>query len=165
MLTTEQKQFFIDNGYVVLRNIVPQELVEAALRRVDTAFEEGEYTLRERNSNDVIPIFSKEVEHSPAVYECMTKTPIPEACDDLLGEGNSRCGRHAQVAFRWKDERLIKKGMKINENMPKYRWHIDGGSGKYMKTASGFTLLVGVVLSEGQDVDENRGQFTVWPGS
>lgn len=164
VLTDDQKQFFITNGYVILRDVVPSSMVEAALRVADAAFEAREYTLNDHNKNDVVPIFKQHIEKSPEIYEIMTKTILHDACDDLLGKGNCKYGKRAQIAFRPTDERLVQKGMGKTENMPKHRWHIDGGSGKYMKTASAFTLLVGVVLSEGQDVDENRGQFTVWPG-
>eukprot|EP00177_Eucheuma_denticulatum_P005946 GFKZ01010842.1.p1 GENE.GFKZ01010842.1~~GFKZ01010842.1.p1 ORF type:complete len:273 (+),score=37.71 GFKZ01010842.1:100-918(+) len=165
VLTSEQKQSFITDGFVVLRNAVPLDLVKDALQVADDAFAANQYSLNKHNPNDVVPIFDKEVEKSPAISTIMSSTVLHDACDDLLGQGNSRYGKKAQIAFRPTDERLVENGMGLTENMPKHRWHIDGGNGKYMKTASPFTLLVGVVLSEGQDVNENRGQFTVWPGS
>lgn len=164
VLTREQKESFIRDGYLVLRNVVPREMVDAALRVVDNAFAERNYTLNDHNKQDVVPFFNQEVEKAPEIYGTMSDTVLIEACEDLLGKGNVLYGKKAQIAFRPTDQRLLQNGMGMTEPMPKHRYHIDGGGGKYKKTASSFTLLVGVALSEGQDVDKNRGQLNVWPG-
>lgn len=164
VLSEEQKRSFIRDGFVILRDVVPRQMVDAALRVVDKGFADGKYTLNDHNKQDVVPFFNHEVEQAPEVERIMSNTCLIEACEDLLGKGNSYYGKGAQIAFRPTDERLKGQGMGMTQNMPKHKWHIDGGSGKYMKTASSFTMLVGVALSDGQDVDENRGQFNVWPG-
>lgn len=165
VLNREQKESFIRDGFLVLRNVVPQEMIQAAIQVADKGFAEGKYTLNDHNKNDVVPWFNPEIEKAPEVHRIMADTILLEACEDLLGKGNCSYGRKTQIAFRATDERLLQKGMGLKEPMAKHRWHIDGGSGKYKKSASAFTLLVGVALSPGQEIDENRGQFTVWPGT
>lgn len=164
VLTEAQKRSFVRDGYVILRNVATPEMVNDALRVIDKGFADGEYVLHDRNKQDVVPHFNQHVEKAPEIHRIMAGTILHEACEDLLGKGNIKYGKKAQIAYRPTDERLKEKGMGMTEDMPKHRWHIDGGSGKYMKTASSFTALVGVALSEGQDVDENRGQLNVWPG-
>lgn len=165
VLSEEQKRSFIRDGFVILRDVVPRPMVDAALRVMDKAFAEGNYTLNDHNKQDVVPFFKHEVEQAAEIERMMSATCLIEACEDLLGKGNCYYGKGAQIAFRPSDERLKEQGMGMTQNMPKHRWHIDGGSGKYMKTASSFTMLAAVALSDGQDVDENRGQFNVWPGT
>lgn len=159
-LTKEQKQSFIENGYLILRNVVPQDFISAALKVADDAFLAGDHTPNDHTENGIVPCFKPEVEKAPEIQRIMAETKLLQVCEALLGKGNCTYPRKSQIAFRQTDHHLIQKGMGLTEPMPKHRWHIDGGS----KTASAFTMLVGVALSPGQDVDENRGQFTVWPG-
>lgn len=163
VLTQEQKQSFIRDGYIVLRNVASREMVDDALRVIDKAFADGKCTY-DPTKQDAVPSFNDEVQRAPEIGRIISDTVIMEACDDLLGNGNSRCAKKAQIAHRLTDERLKAQGMGMTQKMPKHKWHIDGGSGIYEKTASGFTMLVGVALSDGQDVDENRGQLNVWTG-
>lgn len=164
VLTKQQKESFIRDGFLVLRNVVPAEMVSAAIKVADAGFAAGKYTLNDHNKNDIVPWFNPEIEKATEIHRIMADTILLQACEDLLGKGNCTYPRKTQVAFRATDERLLKMGMGLAEPMAKHRWHIDGGGGKYKKVASAFTLLVGVALSPGQEVDENRGQFTVWPG-
>jgi len=163
-LTEEQKRSFIKDGFLVLRDIIPLDLVQIALDHCDTAYAEGEYVVKDPNGADPIPTFNDNVQKTPAIANLMTESRLFEACEDLIGTGKAKFGKRAQIAFRLTDQRMLRKKMGLTEPMPKHRWHIDGGNGKYKDTASAFTLLVGVCLSPGQDVDENRGQFNVWPG-
>lgn len=160
VLTEEQKRSFIRDGYLVLRNVATREMAKDALRVVDKARAKGAFT-----EEDALPDVKREAERAPEIYRMMTDTILPEACEDLIGKGKIKYGKNAQIAIRPTEEKFKEKGMTMTENMPKHKWHIDGGKGKYRKTASPFTLLVGVALSEGQDIEENRGQLNVWPGT
>lgn len=164
VLTEEQKRSFIRDGYVVLRNMVPPELVQAALRSVDASWAEGKYDY-DTETPEAVPGFKDEAQAAPEIGRIITDTKIIDACNDLLGQGNSNCGKRAQIAFRPTDRWRKAQGMSMTKNMPKHKWHIDAGKGIYEKTATPFTLLVAVALSPGQHFDENRGQLNVWPGS
>ena len=74
-LTLDQKRALYRDGYVVLRNVVPKELVEAARQRILTAAE-GELLSKAKEMTDVInasPI-------TPILTEAMGKFDPPIAC-------------------------------------------------------------------------------------
>lgn len=170
VLTYDEKRAFIQDGYVVLRGAVPPEMVESALKVVDKAYAEGKYDLDE-SKFDPVPQFHEDVKVHPDLGEILERTKIFAAAEDLVGVGNALYVKKPQIAFRPKGKSFIENGMSISEPMPWYRYHIDGGDNgngngneKLAGTATPFTLLIGVCLSPGQDIDENRGQFTAWPG-
>ena len=164
VLTIEQKQNFIKDGYIILRDVVPKEFVQTALTFADQAFADGRHKWNDHNPNDVVPAFNDDVQNAKEISQCFGSTALLEACEDLIGKGNCWWGQKAQIAFRPFDQRSHDRGMKLTDSMASHRYHCDGGMGKYRQTGTPFTILVGVCLTEGQDVDELRGQLNVWPG-
>lgn len=164
MLTDSQKRIFVRDGFIFLQNAVPQHLIAAALSRADQFYQQGAYHVD--NGPDPVPRFNNEATNHPDIGCLLRGSPFLEAAiESLLGPGNSHHSDSAQIAFRPFDTINADKGMTISDPMPRLGYHIDGGMGPYRKNATPFTALVGVCLSTGQDVDENRGQLTVWPGS
>lgn len=155
---------FIRDGFLVMRGAVPPEMVAAALEVIDEAYTNGDYTFDE-SKFDPVPDFDKSLSEHPAVGEILDRTDVFSAMEDLLGTGNVKYARAPQIAFRTTDKKATASGMGMTDYIAPFRYHIDGGAGKLGPTGTPFTLLVGVCLSAGQDVDENRGQFTAWPGS
>lgn len=163
VLTDQQKKFFIENGYVLLREAIPKPQVIAARKKADEAYAEKRYKDHDTHKG-IVPGFEESLGKTQEIGHMLKNSVLLEACEDLLGKGNVRYGNKAQVAFRPTEHDFREKGMGIKELMPNHRWHVDGGDGKYRETGTPFTLLVGVVLSPGQMCDENRGQLHVWPG-
>lgn len=165
-LTTKQKEAFVRNGYVVLKGVVPLEKAEQALQFVDEAFANEKYSVR-KNTDDKLPSFYAKIQESTVLTDLVLKTGIIDALEDLYGTGNvAILGNAGQVAFRPRSDRMIAKGFQKSQPIGNTAWHIDDGpGGKYVKSSSCFTTLVGVPLSSGQEVDDNRGQLNVWPGT
>lgn len=163
VLSDDEKRAFIRDGYLILRGAVSKELVEAALQAADGAYEAGQYTLNEEEV-DPVPNFEMEVMKHDDIAQVPRRSKVFAACEDLLGKGKAHYWPKAQIAFRQTDAKAMKQGIKISDPMASRRYHIDGGRGKYEPTGTPFTLLVGICLSPGQMVDENRGQFNAWPG-
>lgn len=168
-LTDEQKEAFVRDGFVIIPGFVPTKLVDAAERRIDRAYENGRYhemTKKLLGRDQPTPNFNKGVKQSNQVMNLMYKTGLFEIAEDLLGEGHPVIRDDlAQIAVTFPCQHFIDEGMDIREPQPKRRWHIDAGQGKYAAQGTDFSFLMGVALSEGQEVDENRGQFNVWPGT
>lgn len=164
VLSDDDKRDFIRDGFVVLRGAIPTDMVEAAGGRVDEAYENGDYKFDETKF-DPVPQFSKDLQQHPDICELLNRSCVYGAMEDLLGTGNVTYNGMTQIAFRTRDKAMVRKGMQMTDMIPKMRYHIDGGEGKLAKTGTPFTLLVGVCLSANQDIEENRGQFTVWKGS
>lgn len=168
-LSEEQKLSFVSDGYVILRGFVPSESIETALNFIDNAYANGQYTEKTRKilgEEQPIPDFETDVKNGPEVLDLIFKTGLLDVTEDLLGEEHATVrDNEGHVAFAPPCRNFIEQGMDLQERYPKRRWHLDGGEGKHKMKGSGFSLLVSVALSEGQDVDENRGQVMIWPGT
>lgn len=70
----------------------------------------------------------------------------------------------AQIAYTDTNHAMIENGARSSDNHPKDYWHVDSSHGKFASVGTDFIVLVGIALSEGQHIDENRGQFTYFPG-
>lgn len=165
MLSDGDKRAFMREGYLHLHGAVSQELINAALKTIDKAYEDGQYTMQEKKGEVNVPIFENEIARHPDIGRILDRSGVIEACEDLIGKGLVEYGRRAQIAFRPQDTMAIQRGLTLTDVTPPFYYHIDGGTAHLSKTATPFTLLVGVCLSSGQAVDELRGQFTAWPGS
>lgn len=164
VLSDDDKRAFIRDGYIVVRGAIPSNLIDDALAFVDDAYAKGQYEYDETKF-DPVPVFAKEVTENPVLGELLERSAVLPAMEDLLGEGNVKYNHAPQIAFRTADKKMRAKGMGMTDLTPWFKYHIDGGQGPLAHTGTPFSLLVGVCLSPGQDVDENRGQFTAWPGS
>lgn len=167
-LTEEQLRFFAEHGYVHVPSVISAERVAAALAVSDAAYTVGKYGTNANNRRDCVPEFGDETAKDHAITDIFNKSDLTPMCEQILGKGNvHRVGR-AQVAYREPNPILKKEGYRINDMVKPDSWHIDVGkrtADKESICCSRFTLLVGVALSEGQEVDENRGQFVAWPKS
>lgn len=167
-LTDEQKKFFIREGYVILPGFVDQDYIDNALSFLDKRIASGNHGLgdKTRGKTDPSVKFGKPAKRAPEITDLIFKTGLLELAEDLLGEGNATVRDNlGQIAYNEPRKDLIAKGTDISMKPSKHRWHIDSGHGKYASLGSDFSVLVGVALSDGQQVDENRGQFTFFPSA
>lgn len=162
-LTDSHKHFFIQNGYLHIPAVIKKPQLTELLQVTDHFYDTNQYKLHDSNK-DILPHFPLSCEQHPTLTSLPRSTPIYSLCEQLLGAGNVALPGRAQIAYRPYDDRLAKRGLKLSDPIYSHWYHVDGGDGKYATTASPFTLLVGVCLSD-QTVDENRGQLNVWPGT
>lgn len=172
-LTSAQKQRFISQGYIVLRNVIPREIVEQAHDFITDAyvgerFERKGVTLA--GYDEPLPTFHGDVKKDKAVTGLIFRSGLAHSLDQLLGPGNAivrwNAGQVAYTPTRRPQPALagtLDAGR--NSSVNSTGWHIDSGGGKSACVASAFMCLVGVAVSPGQEVDEPRGQFCVWPGT
>lgn len=156
VLSESQKKHFVEFGFIKLDQIVPQPLISAALRAINTALCcEGAIG---QNPNTGGVQYCEGVGGSAAIQDLMYATPAWTAVQQLLGRGRAKKVNGAQIALRPPQEGMDSRNMP--EFTPGHQWHIDGmGQGKH----SPFTLLVGFTLSAVPEV--NMGNFTLFPGS
>lgn len=169
VLSEEQKISFIKNGYVVLPGAVPAHIVNRAVSFTDEAYADGKFELRgsaRLGSAVPAPVFHYPIKTSPLVTDLVYQSGLHKAANQLLGDGNAIIRDElGQIAYSEPNELYVQQGMSKHEPHPSDRWHIDSGDGKYASLGTGFAFLIGVALSPGQNIDENRGQYTVWPGT
>lgn len=164
----EQKLAFVNDGYIILRKVVSEELVSAANVFIDNAKADGmlKDDTRKMLGEDVPTYrFSKDTAESPEVTDLLFKTGLYEAAEGLLGEDYAVVtGNMGHLDIVPTCEVFVERGMKINRPHPKKRWKVYAGMGKHAKKGAGYSVLISVALSEEGDANENRGQIVVWPG-
>lgn len=167
-LTSKQKEALVRDGYIILPGFIPTDMVDEAEKCIDTAYANGKYKEMVKKllgADQPTPNFNRQVKQAPEIMDLMYKTGLFEIANDLLGEGNAVVRDElAQIAVTFKCEHWVKAKWGMKEPHPKFKWHIDAGQGKYASEGTDFSLLMGVALSEGQEINENRGHFMIWPG-
>lgn len=167
-LTRAQKETFMRDGYLVLRDIVSPDLIQVAIDFVTEAHAKGSFQESNRKqigSSAPQISFVNAVRRAPQVTDLYLKSGLVDLSEELLGKGNIMVQRNnGTVSFSCTSDVSVNEGMSETAPHPRDEWKIDLGRDKYEVFGADYLLLVGVALSKGQDVDENRGQFTVWPG-
>lgn len=167
-LTPAQKRSFVKDGYVVLPGAVSAEMVGQALAVVDSAFKNKKYASNGKKrfgSNYPFPLFLKPIKRNQKVRDLFFKSGLVDASEQLIGEGHVTLRENMpDVSFNAQSELAVEEGMGLAEPFPSRKWQMQSGQGFYKGSGGDCNFMVGVALSDGQDVDENRGQFTVWPG-
>jgi ectoine hydroxylase-related dioxygenase (phytanoyl-CoA dioxygenase family) len=149
MLDRQQKQTFAEQGYVVVRQVIPQPLIEAARRQIAS-----------RMAHEPPP-----AGHT-GPYFYFLGDPLPDGlCALLFGSPALRAA-----------ESLIEPGkfeapdhVQVSRSIPPFNHrpggpHMDGLTPPEPSGRPGtFTLLAGIFLTD--QVGENMGNLWVWPGS
>ena len=156
-LSKAQQREIFQNGYTHLREVIPQELVNAALFAINNSL-----GLHGMHPDDLPTLraqsYCPELSSTPAITDLFFASPLHSICESAFGEGNVDPIISGQIALRfpgaWPKPYLS-------------RPHIDGiatsNNGVTPGEIANFTALVGIFLS---DVSQNdSGNFTVWPGT
>jgi ectoine hydroxylase-related dioxygenase (phytanoyl-CoA dioxygenase family) len=154
-LNDEQRRAFHQHGYIIVRQVIPRERVERALRLINASLGRGvdPARLAEFSARSFCP----ELRQAPEILELFEATPARPLADSLVAAGGLRPPAQGQIALRFPTA--------VEAPLP--RPHVDGTYAPLNAVQPGqvahFTLLAMVALS---DVDADfRGNFTVWPGS
>jgi phytanoyl-CoA dioxygenase PhyH len=155
-VTEKQKRRFYRDGYVLLPNVVPQDMVDAALRAINADLGKGvdpaRVTTFEAQS------YCPDVKPTAAITDLVMKTPVWPLAESLTAPGVLNPVEAGQIALRFPKE---------FDEVPSPQPHLDGMHSPHNGVPEGdihsFTMLAVVLLS---DLDrENAGNFTVWPGT
>jgi len=138
-LSVDQKAAFSRDGFLVVRNAVPQLLVDDALRAINNSLAQPQ------DSGQV------------AVPELLVNSPALSLAEQLLGPSVSIKNPTGQIALRFP---LSPAEARMHGAKGDDQWHID--SMYKMAHMSEFQLLVGVALSA--QPDDDFGNLHVWPG-
>jgi hypothetical protein len=155
-LSYAQKREIFEKGYVKVPGVVPQVLVDAALRAINNSLGQG------MKEEDVVKFRSQsycpELTRTPVISDLLNKTPAWEYAESLIGPGALYSVDGGQIALRFPT---------MQDPAPPFRPHLDGmyspTNGVPEGTIRNFTLLVGVSLSD--VLQPYSGNFTVWPGT
>jgi ectoine hydroxylase-related dioxygenase (phytanoyl-CoA dioxygenase family) len=155
-LSYAQKHAIYERGYVKVSGVVPKVMVNAALRAINHSIGEG--MPAEAMTTMRAQSYCRELQGAPVITDLLNKTPAWSLAESVIGEGNIKPVRGAQIALRFPT-------MQDPPSSP--HPHLDGmhtpTNGVPYGTIQNFTMLLGVVLS---DVPEPfSGNLAVWPGT
>ncbi len=156
-LTPEQKEHFLEQGYLLVPGAVSRDRVEAALRAINHSLGEGMDPARLATFR--AQSYCPELQREPVITDLYNATPAKALVESLVGAGKVRPITSGQIALRFP----IAPGSAPKPPVP----HLDGmytpTNGVPQGRIMSFTALVGVALS---DVNGPfAGNLTVWPGT
>lgn len=155
-LSVEQKRRFVEDGYLHLPGLIPEERVAAALRAINHSLGEGmdPAHVEVYRSQSYCP----ELCRSPVILDLLRETPLWAAAEDLVGAGRVQEPWDGQIALRFPS---------LAETASRPEPHLDGmytpTNGVPEGTLYTFSALAGVFLSDLPETE--AGNFTVWPGT
>lgn len=154
-LTDRQKREIVDAGYTVVPGVVPQDMVDTALRAINASLGEGADPARLRSFR--ARTWCPELTGDPAILDLLTGTAAWSLAESAIGPGMIQPVGYGQIALRFP----------IPGEPGPIRAHIDGmytpDNGVPKGQIANFAALLGVYLSDVPS--EYAGNFTVWPGS
>ena len=155
-LTYAQKQEIFKNGFVKVPGVVPQVMVDEALRAINSSVGEG------MDMDDMVTFRSRsycpELQGSSVITNLLNQTPAWELAESAIGEDKIVRPTGGQIALRFPS---------TQDPPPKPGGHLDGMHSPHNGVPKGvirnFTMLVGVYLSHVPH--PYAGNFTVYPGT
>ncbi len=154
LLTDADKQFFKDNGYLVVRGALDQDTIDDALDKVWDSIDE------DRNDPDswirkgyrTAPIGG-----DPAIRGTIYDNNVFKMAEEMVGEGKLHSGGGASPHINFPDP---------DREYREPRGHLDGyhtpTNGVPKGVVGSFTLGATTYI---ETVEKHGGGFTIWPGS
>lgn len=168
-LSRQQKENFVNDGYIVVRNAVDMDVLSPAMRRLDEALASGR-VWRSPNrvyvrSEEKRLVFLRPDRLSKCLIDIMLRTGLVDMVEGLLGRRNVVVTENiAEVVYVPTNKTLVEQGWGLEQEHPCNDWDMDIGKMRLKNRGLDHLVRIGVALSDGLDIDENRGQMVVWPG-
>jgi hypothetical protein len=149
MLDREQVRTFARRGFVVVPQVVPQELLAQASRAIDELLGREPPPRQVRGHH----FYFLPATRAPALRALLTKSPAFALAESLTGPGTLEVPQQVQVALNYPPFHHRPGGH-----------HLDGASppGPDGRPET-FTLLAGVLLTD--QSSDDMGNLWVWPGT
>jgi len=156
-LTQEQRQSFMDDGYLIIKGAVQPCLVAAALSEINRSLLKPGSVV---HTEDGKTKHCSDIASSDTVMALLYATQLWTLAQRLMGRGCVAKVNGAQIALRAPDSNAVP--LEVDEALPPQQWHIDGMHNPEAQY-SGFSLLVGVALSDQKA--SNCGNLIAFTGS
>lgn len=150
MLSDTQINKFVERGYVVIPQVVPGDVLDQAVQRIDKVAAADPPAEDKRGPH----FYFLETKHEPALIAPLTSSPAFDLAEDLTGPGTLKVPWQVQIAL----------------NIPPYS-HRPGGP--HIDTTNAeptdrpiratFTMLAGILMTD--QLTEDSGNLWVWPGT
>jgi hypothetical protein len=155
-LTHHQKKTIYDQGFVQIPGVVPQLMIERAMKSINHSIGEG------MNADEMTTLRSRsycpEIQRDAEITDLFNETPARSLVESAIGEGRINPLSSGQIAVRFPT---------LQDPPPQPQPHLDGMHSPHNGVPEGkilnFTSLVAVFLS---DVPAPfSGNFTAWPAT
>jgi hypothetical protein len=148
MLNRGQRDEFAERGFLVLPQVIPPDVVDAASGAIDELIKRGPPGPQVRGPYNYFP----EAGQAPALAALLTGSPAFGAAEALTGPGTLERPWQVQVAL----------------NIPPFPHrpglhHLDGAPAGPDGRPGTFTMLAGVLMSDQRE--RGAGNLWVWPGT
>lgn len=146
-LNLQQKRHLFENGWVIIPNVIPYEMVEAARNTINSTVE---------NYLDSIQTHAHTLKTDERLTNLLTKTNAFSLIESALGEAKVMPSANVQCALRFPGHDL----QSLNNLMP----HLDSFHPSKDGTPGRITPFIAIAGFFLNDIDQNdSGNFTVWP--
>lgn len=147
-LTLNQKRQLFEQGWVVIPQVVPADMVRAARRTISATLE---------NYLDSIQVRAHELKSDERLTQLLMKTDAFSLIESALGKGKVVPSANVQCALRFPDGDAT--DITVSCHIDGFQPSVDGKPG----SITPFIAIAGFFLN---DIDQdNAGNFTVWPGT
>lgn len=147
-LNHQQKQQLFEQGWVVIPQVVPAEMVRAARHAINSTIE---------NYMDSIQTRAHELKTDKRLTDMLTETKAYSLIESALGQGKVVPSTNVQCALRFPDDKSAKAV--VRPHIDSFHPSVGGAPGSIKP----FIAIAGFFLN---DIDqEDAGNFTVWPGT
>lgn len=154
-ITQAQREFYFENGYLVLEKFIPDEWLERLWTVTNRFIDESRSLTGSNDKFDVeaghtaenprLRRLTQPVEHDPLYWEFACKSPLTDLAEDLLGP--DLLFHHAKLNFKW------------SGGGEEVKWHQDI---PFWPHTNDSVMTMGLYL---EDVDDVMGPLGVIPGS
>jgi hypothetical protein len=155
-LSHTQKLDIRENGYTIVRGVIPAMMVNAAVKAINHSLGQG--MPPDQVKTYAAQSYCPELVSSPVITDLFNATPLPALLESVLGADTFGPVKSGQIALRFPT---------LQDPAPWRAPHLDGihtpTNGVPEGPIRNFTSLVGVLLS---DLPEgNAGNLMAWPGT
>lgn len=148
-LTSEQKNHLYEQGWVIIPQFVPADIVQAARDKINTTIE---------NYLDSIQTYAHTLKTDERLTNLLMKTDAFSLIESALGKGKVVPSTNVQCALRFPghDPKSLNN---LRPHIDSFHPSTDGKPG----SITPFIAIAGFFLNE---IDQdNAGNFAVWPGT
>ncbi|MEM7530634.1 MAG: phytanoyl-CoA dioxygenase family protein [Chloroflexota bacterium] len=153
-LTHAQKLEFYEKGYVRLPGVIPDVMVDAAVKAINHSFGEGIDPAKIITYR--LQTFCPELRNASVITDLYNQTPVKALAESMIGAGKISPVNSGQIAVRFPT---------MDDPPTFHPPHVDGRHAPNNGVPAGklhsFTMLVGIALSDVQC--EYAGNLAVWP--
>lgn len=136
-LTDEQIESFYLDGFIILRNVVPQKIIDAARRRIYQdlgSLRDAAITVARSDGNDSLDILKESAINSglagtdPAILDLVNKSDLKQIIENALGTPMDSTGAQLVNNFPASSSRRVNEAGYRDCDTPFFGWHghLDG---------------------------------------